>query len=92
MPAFLTLAELRAMPDDELVRRYDSMPGRSAFGTNFYLAEIRSREMARETAAMLGLSRSTERHTTTMLRLTWWIAGLTAVVTLATIVNVVIAA
>lgn len=68
------LAELRAMSDAELAELYDRTAHGTVIGLNFISSEIARREDA--------------RRTRTMLRLTWVIAFMTFVVTVATIVNV----
>lgn len=72
-----TLKALRQMTDEELVAQYDEFAERTGVGLNFYLEELRRREQAAATSTMVGL--------------TWAIFGLTLVVTVATIVNVIIA-
>jgi hypothetical protein len=71
------LRELRALPDDELVRRHDHAAATTVVGVDYYLAELARRDQDRQTQAMV--------------RYTLWIAVMTAVVTVATIVNVVVA-
>lgn len=73
-PNIPTLRELRDMPEEELVQAYDARARRSIGGPDFYLAEIRAREAARQTGEMV--------------RLTRLMTFLTAVVTIATLVNV----
>lgn len=70
------LHELRAMPDDELVRRYDSIAEHTGVGTAFYLEELVRRQTARTSVKMIGL--------TAQIRL------LTLAVTAATIVALAI--
>lgn len=69
-----TLAELRAMPDEELIRHYDRTATSTGLSLNFLAAEITRREQSRQTR--------------TIVRLTWAIAAMTLMVTVATIVNV----
>jgi hypothetical protein len=59
-----TMAELRAMPDDELVRQYDAMvtgggPVRYVVTLGYYLDELRRRDAARQTAAAIRLAQWT---------------------------------
>jgi hypothetical protein len=79
-----TLAELRAMSEEELIRRHDEHETWSA-GPGYYLDELARRDAARQTAIMV-------RSTETIRRLTWCIAGLTLVVTVLTAISVVIVA
>lgn len=71
-----TLRQLRELSDDELIDRFDESAQRTSVGVVFYREELRAREAARQTE--------------TITRLTWWIAGMTLVVTVATIVNLYI--
>jgi len=71
-----TLAELRALSDDELVRKHDKVAKNTDVGTNHYLQELWRRDQSRQTEAMR--------------RYTLWIAIMTAVITIATVVNVVV--
>jgi hypothetical protein len=77
------VAELRAMTDEELVMRLDTIATSTQVGTQFYLDELHRRETDRQTAAMLGL-------TNTIRRLTWIIAVLTVVLTVLTAVNLLV--
>jgi hypothetical protein len=52
-------AALREMPDEELVRGHDEQAGYTVVGLDYYLAELRHRDLDRQTAVMR--------------RLTWWI-------------------
>jgi len=72
-----TVAELRALSDEELVTRHDQQALRTAVGTNHYLDELARRGQERQNDRMLEYTLSIER--------------LTRVVTIATIVNVVAA-
>lgn len=73
----LSLHELRKLPDDEVVRRYDAEAKTTVVGTQYYQDELNRRYQ--------------ERQTVSMLRFTRWITVMTVVVTVATIVNVVLA-
>jgi hypothetical protein len=48
-----TLAELRSLSDDDLIRRHDELAKRTAVGTNHYLQELSRRDQDRQTRAML---------------------------------------
>lgn len=69
-----TMAELRKMPDEELVQHYDKAAGSTVLGLNFFREELSRRV--------------TERQTRMMLRLTWVLAVMTGIVTAATLLNV----
>jgi hypothetical protein len=71
-----TLKELRDLPDKELIRRHDDLAGKTVVGTQHYLAELARRDG--------------DRSLKVMARLTWVIVAMTAVVTIATLANVVI--
>jgi hypothetical protein len=73
-----TLAELRGISDEELVARHDQVATHLDPSVNYYLAELARRDQDRQTQAMLGYTR--------------WITVMTAVMTVATIVNVIVAA
>lgn len=60
-----TIAELRAMSDDELIEQHDTLAGTTQVGTGFYLAELERRQV--------------DRQARQMLRLTWVVTGLTVV-------------
>jgi hypothetical protein len=65
-------AQLEALSDEELVTGYNAAAASTVVGTGFYREEIARRQMARESARMLALTR-------TMARLTWAILALTIV-------------
>ena len=66
--------ELRALSDDELIRRYDSLAGSTVVGTQHYLDELNRRDQVRQTEAMHGLTK--------------WITRMTVVITIAAILSV----
>ena len=70
------LAELKTMSDDEVISEYDKRTSSTVVGTAFFLDEIRFREA--------------NRTSLRMEKLTWAIAFMTLVVTIATIVNVTV--
>ena len=74
----LSLRELRSLSDDEIVKRYDEQAKTTAVGTGYFEDELNRRFQ--------------ERQTNAMLRLTKWIGCMTFVVTVATLVNVILAA
>lgn len=71
------LKELRALPDEEIIRRHDNLAGNTAPGVNHYLREIARRDQAKQTK--------------TTLVLTKWITIMTAAIMLFTVANVVVA-
>lgn len=75
-----SLKELRAMSEDQLIENHDILATRGAgttVGTQYFLDEIARREQSKQTEAMLSYTR--------------WITRMTVLVTLATILNLVIA-
>ena len=73
----MKLAELRSLSDAELEDKYDQAASHTGVGLNYY-----SEELAR---------RSNERSNRIMLKYTAMITVMTAVMLIATLVNVVIA-
>ena len=71
-----TLAELRALSDDDLVREHDRLAKGTQVGTNHYLQELARREQHRQTEKML--------------RFTKWVGIKTVVITIATVINMVV--
>ncbi len=71
-----TIRELELMPRKKLVEEHDNHAPDTIVGVDYYLAEIRRRDSASREKAMVNL--------------TWAIAGMTAVVTVATIVNLLV--
>ena len=72
-----SLKELRAMSDDQIIEAHDRLAQNTIVGTQHFLDEVARREQSRQTEAMLAYTR--------------WITWMTGAVTLATIVNLVIA-
>lgn len=70
------LQELRALSDEELVRRHDQRAKHTVVGVNHYLAELARRDQDRQTSAMLQYTQQIKR--------------LTVVVTAATVLNAVV--
>jgi hypothetical protein len=71
------IKELRALPDESLIDAHDNKAKDTEAGVAYYLDELARRDQSRQTEAMLAYTR--------------WIIVMTAVVTLATIANPVIA-
>ncbi|MEA2573358.1 MAG: hypothetical protein QOH93_656 [Chloroflexia bacterium] len=69
-----TLKDLRALPDEELIRRHDEHAQSTVVGTAHYLRELERRDQDRQTQAMVNLTR--------------WITLMTLIILIATIVNV----
>ena len=72
-----TIAELRLLSDEGLVKQHDALAATTVVGTGFYLDELRRREAARQGGLMI--------------RLTWVITALTAI-NLAAVVVVALTA
>lgn len=70
-----TFAELQTLSDEDLVRKHDHLATTTAPGTNHYLQELARRDQHRQTQAIL--------------RYTLCVAIMTAVITIATVVNLV---
>lgn len=72
----LTLKELRALSDDELVEKYDNTANHTSVGLNYYAEELNRR--------------SNEKTNDVMIKCTKWITAMTFIMMIATIVNVII--
>lgn len=72
-----TFSNLQNLSDDDLKKAYDRAAGLTQVGTQFYLDELNRRSQARETRAIL--------------RYTCWVTAMTAVITVATLVQLAIA-
>jgi hypothetical protein len=72
-----TLAGLRSLSDEDIIARHDRAAEHTSVGVVYYLAELGRRDQNRQTEAMLAYTRS--------------IKTLTLIVTIATIVNVLVA-
>ena len=79
-----SLAELRSVSDEELIRRHDHIAETTGPSVNYYLEELARRDQQKATEAMKRYTRSTRDYTR-------WITWMTGVVTLATLVNLVLA-
>jgi hypothetical protein len=73
-----TIATLRKLSDEEVVRLHDAHATHTVVGTAHYLAELQRRDQ--------------QRSTDVMLRYTRHMTGMTVVITIATIINVVLVA
>lgn len=62
--------QIASLSDDELIARYNSLAESTVVGTAFYREELARRQLARESARMLSLTK-------TMKNLTWVILALT---------------
>lgn len=72
------LKELRNMKDDILVSAHDqNAKDITVLGISYYLEELARRDQSRQTKQMLEYTR--------------WIVRMTAIVTIATIINVIVA-
>ncbi|MGN6815759.1 MAG: hypothetical protein ACTHK3_06705 [Solirubrobacterales bacterium] len=70
-----TIKELRALSDEELIEQYDQLATHTQVGTSYYEAELGRRGI--------------ERQNQLMIRLTWAIAGLTAINAIGVVVSLV---
>jgi len=71
-----SIRELRSASEKELIQEHDELAEHTLPGVDYYLNELARRESARQQA--------------TMIRLTYAIAAMTLVVTIATIVNLIV--
>jgi len=71
-----TLAELRGLPDDEIIKRHDRIATSTTVSVCYYLEELARRDQ--------------DSHTRVMLRYTKWIMLMTVIMTISTVVNVII--
>ncbi len=69
-----TIAELRVLSDEELIERHDRHASSVQVATAHYLNELHRRDQ--------------RRVSETIIKLTRWITAMTAVITVATIINV----
>ena len=71
------IAELRELSDEELIKEHDRIAPSTNVGVIYYLEELARRDQARQAASML--------------RYTSWVMAMTFVITVATIVQVMVA-
>jgi hypothetical protein len=71
-----SIRELRNTPEDVLIRDHDVLAESTVAGVDYYLNELARRENLRQQA--------------TMIKLTYAIAVMTLIVTIATIVNLIV--
>lgn len=69
------IEELRSLTDEELVKRHDDISTHTAVGTAYYLDELNRRTQ--------------EKHAKSIKNLTIWIAIMTGVMTICTILNAI---
>lgn len=81
----VSIHELRAMSDEEVIRRHDEAAKNTLVGTAFYLDELRRRGDERHAEKMLKLTEDLAVYTG---EIRW----LTRVVTAATVIAILIAA
>lgn len=72
-----SLADLRGMCVDELISEHDRIAPKTGVTLNYFLNELNRRDQDQQTKAIL--------------RYTKWITGMTVVITIATVINLVIA-
>jgi hypothetical protein len=73
-----TIAELRELSDDEIIRRHDQKASNTGVGTHHYLAELARRDQDRASDVMLAYTRQ--------------IKIMTVIVTVATIISTLLVA
>lgn len=79
MPIIPSYAKLRSLPEEELVRLYDSAAPHTELGVGYLRDEIARREAERQTGEISKMTRQ-------MRNMTFWITVLTAVNVIAAIV------
>ena len=79
----LKYAELRRLSEEDLIRRHDAATENVGVGLNYFIEELARRRVERQAAAV-------ENMTATIVRLTKFIAVLTALATLSTLANLAI--
>ncbi|MFO7583969.1 MAG: hypothetical protein R6W69_04490 [Anaerolineales bacterium] len=72
-----SLKELRSLSSEDLIKKHDQLARTTSHSVNYYLQELARRDQNAQTEVMLKLTR--------------WITWMTAVITLATIVNLILA-
>ena len=87
-----SLAELRALTDDDVITKYNDAAKTASQSLNYYLTELNRRYQERQANTMLEYTGAMLRSTNTILGYTSWIKAMTVVITLTTIVNVVLTA
>ena len=75
------LSELKGLSDEQLVTGHDGQAMTTALSVNYFLAELRHRDLKR-------LAESQQRTAEKMERLTKWITWLTVFIAIMTVVNV----
>lgn len=73
--------QIQAMTDEEIIERYNAVADQTTVGLNWWQDELHRRHLSRQ-------AKQIQDDSTTLRQLTWMIAILTMVVTVATIVNV----
>ena len=75
-----SLSELKSLPDQQLVAEHDDHARNTIVGVNYFLAELRHRDLKR-------LAESQQRAAEKMERLTKWITWLTVFIAIMTVAN-----
>jgi hypothetical protein len=83
----ISVEALRALSDEELVRRHDSEMKSYAHGGDFYLQEIWRREVRRSSESAEHVATAVASMTRTLVVLTWVILALTAINVVAAFVR-----
>lgn len=73
--------QLKTLSDEELVECHDREARSTGVGINFYLAELRHRDLKR-------LAESQQRTAESMERMTKWITRLTIIIAVLTVANI----
>ena len=88
MAAF-SLAELRQLPDEELIQRHDALAKSADENVNTYRRELARRDQDRQTAQMLRYTEQMLDYTREVASLTMTIQRLTIAITILTVITAV---
>lgn len=87
-----SIRELRCdLGEDEIIRRHDEAAKATEVGVAYYLDELRRRESRQHDAIMQELASETAEINRKMHKLTCWMTGLTFLVAVLTVINLVLA-
>ena len=85
-----SLAELRAMSDEELVKYHDSVAQNTTTSLDYYREELVRRENTRQNEYTTQMTEEMRNMTSGMLRATKVMAWLTVFITLLTVANLIL--
>ena len=82
MPYFKSLAELRALSEEELIKQYDATATETVVGLDFLREELARRETAAATQSMVEMTRQM-RHMTIIITVLTFVNAIAAIVAVA---------